>query len=236
MMYWIYLILLVFAVLTPVLVKDGYFVLPEEELEGCIVLALGMMGFLIYFAKEKTVFRLLKERLSLQKVAHSIQRDLSESYVYIGSINRKREIVKELLFDLSVRTAQDSQYCILWYRRILLTVLELARVDAATLRLVDVHKRILLNHYEEGSYGNERYIQLTPDVLLAHEKLFFEREGCFIVRSPRLSGGIAAFFAIPKQINHLEDIDSFEMLAAISLLLYSLSFQNSYSIYYANRH
>jgi hypothetical protein len=236
MMYWIYLVFLVSAVLTPLLITRGHFVLPEEELEGLIILLLGMAGFFVYFAKEKALFRLLRERLSLQKTTHNIQRDLSESYSYIGSMNRKQEIVKELLFDLSVRTANDSQYCDLWYRKILQTVLELARVDAGSLRFVDVRKRILLDHYEEGVRGNEYYIDLVPEKMLGQKKLFFECGGCYVVRSPRLSGGVAAFLVIPKQVNHFDDAEIFKMLAASALTFYTLSCQNPYTSCYANRY
>jgi hypothetical protein len=146
---------------------------------------------------------LLRERLSLQKTTHNIQRDLSESYSYIGAMNRKQEIVKEMLFDLSVRTANDSRYCDLWYRKILQTALELARVDAGSLRFVDVRKRILLDHYEEGVHRGMSTISiLFRTKILGQKKLFFECEGCYVVRSPRLSDGVVAFLVIPKQVNH----------------------------------
>lgn len=236
MMYWIYLLFLVLAVLTPILITREHLVLPEEELEGLIILLLGMAGFFVYFAKEKALFRLLRERLSLQKTTHNIQRDLSESYSYIGAMNRKQEIVKEMLFDLSVRTANDSRYCDLWYRKILQTALELARVDAGSLRFVDVRKRILIDHYEEGAHGNEHYIDLVPDVILGQKKLFFESEGCYVVRSPRLSDGVVAFLVIPKQVNHFDDVEIFKMLAASALTFYTLSCQNPYASCYADRH
>jgi hypothetical protein len=236
MMYWIYLLFLVLAVLTPILITREHLVLPEEELEGLIILLLGMAGFFVYFAKEKALFRLLRERLSLQKTTHNIQRDLSESYSYIGAMNRKQEIVKEMLFDLSVRTANDSRYCDLWYRKILQTALELARVDAGSLRFVDVRKRILIDHYEEGVHGNEHYIDLVPDVILGQKKLFFESEGCYVVRSPRLSDGVVAFLVIPKQVNHFDDVEIFKMLAASALTFYTLSCQNPYASCYADRH
>ncbi|MBP7811582.1 MAG: hypothetical protein KA054_01915 [Candidatus Moranbacteria bacterium] len=236
MMYWIYLVFLVLAVLTPLLITQGHFVLPEEELEGLAILLLGMAGFFVYFVKEKALFQLLRERLSLQKTTHNIQRDLSESYSYIGSMNRKQEIVKELLFDLSVRTANDSQYCDLWYRKILQTALELARVDAGSLRFVNVRRRLLLDHYEEGTRGNEHYIGLVPEKMLGQKKLSFECGGCYLVRSPRLSDGVAAFLVIPKQVNHFEDAEIFKMLAASALTFYSLSCQNPYVSCYADRH
>ena len=223
MMYWMYLVFLVFAVLTPLIVRHGFFVLPEEELEGFIILILGTVGFFVYLAKEKELFRLVSERLSLQKKAHTISRDLSESYSYIGSMNRKQEMVKELLFELSTRTAHDRQYCDLWYRKILRTALTLSKVENGSLRFIDVRNRILVDHYEEGNQGNERYISLVPEVLLGQGKHFFECSECYIVRSPRLSDGIAAFLVIPKQVNHFEDEEIFKMLASAALLLYTLS-------------
>ena len=233
MMYWIYLSFLVLAVLTPLLVTQGYFVLPEEEMEGMVILVLGMIGFFIYLARENQLFRLVKERLLLQKMANSIRRDLSDSYTYIGSMNRKQDIVKELVFDLPIHTVRDGKYCTLWYRKILQTALTLAKVEYGSIRFVDIHEHTLLNHYEEGSFGNERFIGLTPDMLLEEKKQFFERNGFYIVRSPRVSDGVVAFLIIPKQVNRFEDDEIFKMLASSALLMYVLS---SYNIAYAYRH
>lgn len=237
-MYWIYLAFFVLAILTPLLVTHGYGLLPEEDLEGLIIMLLGMISFFIYLAKERALFRLVRERLSLQKTTNIIQRDLSESYSYIGAMNRKQEIMKELLFELAEGTARDGDHCDLWYRKILETARVLSKSEDASIRFVQVAKQELLDHYEGGERGNRFFIGFSPAVLTNQEKTSFEYQGCCVVRSPRISNGIAAFLIVKKQVNHFEDEEIFKMLASEALLLYTLSCQNintsSYS--YADRH
>lgn len=222
-MYWIYLTFFILAVLTPLIVNQGYFILPEEEAEGIIIMLLGMVSFFIYLAKEQKLFRLVSERLSLQKAANVIRRDLSDSYTYIAAMNRKQEIVKELLFELSEATAQDSDHCDLWYQKILETVASLSKSEAVSLRFVDTSKGTLLDHYEYGPSGNRLFVGFVPAVLLDQNRTFFEHQGCFVVRSPRASDHVVAFLAVIKQVNHFEDEEIFKMLVSEALVLYMLS-------------
>lgn len=187
---------------------------------------LGMITFFIYLAKERALFRLVRERLSLQKTTNIIRRDLSDSYTYIGSMNRKQEIVKELLFELAEATAHHSDHCDLWYRKILQTATVLSKSEDVSLRFIDTSKRVLLDHYEDGPQGNRLFISFVPSVLIDEEKIFFEYQGCYIVRSPKVSDGVAAFLIVTKQVNHFEDEEIFKMLASEALLLYVLSRQD----------
>lgn len=236
-MYWIYLAFFILAVLTPLAVTHGYSILPEEETEGIIIMLLGMVSFFIYLAKEQTLFRLVSERLSLQKTANIIRRDLSDSYTYIGAMNRKQEIVKELLFELAESTARDRNYCDLWYRKILETAAALAKSEAVSLRFVDIAGGTLLDHYEYGAQGNRPFIGFVPAVLLDKDRTFFEYQGCYVVRSPRVSDQVAAFLVVTKQINHFEDEEIFKMLVSEALLFYVLSRPvSSVSSSYAHRY
>ena len=236
-MYWIYLTFFILAVLTPLLVTRGHFFLPEEEAEGIVIMLLGMVSFFIYLAKEQTLFRLVRERLSLQKTANTTRRDLSASYTYIGAMNRKQEIVKELLFELAEATARDSDHCDLWYRKILETVAALSKSEAVSLRFVDTAAGTLLDHYEYGVQGNRPFVGFIPALLLEKDRTFFEHDGCYVVRSPRISDQTAAFLVVTKQVNHFEDEEIFKMLVSEALLFYILSQPvSSLSSSYAHRH
>lgn len=236
-MYWIYLIFFILAVLTPLGVTRGYFFLPEEETEGLVILFLGMMTFFIYLAKERALFRLVRERLLLQKTTNTIRKDLSDSYTYIGAMNRKQEIVKELLFELAEATAQDHDHCDLWYRKILDAAAVLSKSDDVSLRFVDVSEKVLLDHYECGPQGNRHFVDFVPAALFDSERTFFEYRGHYVIRSPRISDGVAAFLIVTKLVNQFEEEEIFKMLASEALLLYLLSHRQVFltSPPYANR-
>src|SRR3989344_5027965 len=99
-MYWIYLSIFVAVVFMPMLVQGGLFFLAEDTVEALIIFCLGALGFLIYLAKDKALIRLIREKILLQKQTNIITRDLSDSYSYIGELNRKFDIVKNLAFHL----------------------------------------------------------------------------------------------------------------------------------------
>jgi hypothetical protein len=104
-MYWIYLTLFVLAILTPQFIAREVGLLREEDVEALLIFCFGAFGFMIYLAKEKTLLKLIREKLHLEKQTSLITRDLSDSYSYIGEMNRKLDIVQDFIFDLPKVTA-----------------------------------------------------------------------------------------------------------------------------------
>src|SRR3990167_7553795 len=104
-MYWIYLIIFILAIIVPQVVSIHIWFLREDDIESIIIFFVGMLGFFIYIAKEKALPRVFKEKLHFQKQANIITKDLSESYSYIGEMNRKFDIVKDLIFGLPQESA-----------------------------------------------------------------------------------------------------------------------------------
>ena len=60
-MYWIYLVLFIFVILTPELIGHGTWFLSEDDLESLIIFAFGTLGLLLYVSKEKAFFRVRDE-------------------------------------------------------------------------------------------------------------------------------------------------------------------------------
>lgn len=92
----LYLLFFLLSVLSPSLYTRGYFGLSETRLEELTIFAFGLAG-LVTFA----IYERLMERRALEhdQVAGDYQKaktELIESYAYIGSINRKIELMKKL--------------------------------------------------------------------------------------------------------------------------------------------
>lgn len=221
-MYWIYLIIFVLAVLTPSVVSDGYVFFREEEVESLLIFCFGAFGFLLYLAKEKTLLRVFREKLHLQKQTNMITRDLSDSYSYIGEMNRKLDIVKDLIFTLPKTTAaalskKDGDI----YASLLGTVSLLGKTDQVALCFINTKKKTIEGLYKKKS--RDSFTQhLDPEELLSAGKFFWEEQDYAVVRSPQQAKGIAAFLVFAKTINHIEDSEVFKILASEALLLYCL--------------
>lgn len=221
-MYWIYLVIFVLAILTPKFIQGESGLFREEDIEALLILCFGTFGFVIYLAKEKTLLRVFREKLHLQKQTNMITRDLSDSYSYIGEMNRKLDIVKELIFDLPkiVASALGKKEEDL-YVSLLETVSLLGKTDQVVLCFVHTRKKVLEKVFEKNAQQSFAP-HLDPVLLLAEGKFFWQEQDFAVVRSPRQMKGISAFLIFAKSTNHIEDIDVFKILVSQALLLYGL--------------
>ncbi len=221
-MYWIYLIIFVLAVLTPETVNQGVSFLSADDLESLLVFCFGTLGFIIYLVKEKALIRVIKEKLHLQKQANIITRDLSDSYSYIGEMNRKLDIVRDLIFRLPHDTVEamrrKNHRDPVIYRSVLETVLLLSRADCVSIRFVNLKTKKLEKNIGEGDQKTFAFFEEKP--ILQSKKLFSEKNNCVIVRSPQPACGMVALIIFPKTSNHIEDVEVFKMVASEALFLY----------------
>lgn len=219
-MYWIYLIIFIAAVLMPIVIRVEVGVLAEEYAEALLILTLGAIGFMVYLAREKQMFRVVSEKLKLQKVTNAIGRDLTDSYSYIGAMNRKYDIVRSMIVDMPTRMSEKEGK---WQDVILDTALLLANTKAAGLFFADRKTSVVLASFHRGGETLcRRFTTVDGRYLLEANRTFFVQDECFVARSPRFAHDIGAFLVFPKKVNFFEDADLMKMLAAEALLLYSL--------------
>ncbi len=219
-MYWIYLVIFILIILTPKLISNDFGFLHEEDVEALLIFCFGTFGFMIYLAKEKALLRVFREKLHLQKQANIITRDLSDSYSYIGEMNRKLDIVKDLIFRLPQSTAEafaKDRSSI--YASLLETVSLLTKTDQVILCFVDTKAKEVQKTVQKESVESFT-IKFTPERLLSAGKFFWEEEDCMIVRSPKQARGVASFIVFAKTRNSFEDGEVFKILASQALLLY----------------
>ncbi|MBI2439499.1 MAG: hypothetical protein HYV45_02785 [Candidatus Moranbacteria bacterium] len=221
-MYWVYLSLFLIAVFIPEVVNRDVLFLGEEDVEAFLILCFGMLGFMTYLAKEKALLSSFRERLRLQKRANTITRDLSDSYSYIGEINRKLDIIKELAFRLPKDTLEgfkrEEKRGAGMYRPVIVAARLLARTETVSLRFVNLKERKLEKVVEDDRRRNFSFF--GANTLLHSNKLSAEENGCAMIRSPHDAGGIVAFVVFPKKVNHIEDVEIFKVLASQALFLY----------------
>lgn len=221
-MYWIYLIIFVITVFVPQIIREGYFFFQEEDVESLILLSFGVLAFTLYLVKEKQLVHVFQEKLHLQKKTNTITKDLSDSYSYIGGMNRKFDIVKNLIFRLpgeqSQLTGKNHTHI---YKSLLQAVQVLSKEESASLRFVDVKRRIIVESIDLPT--NESFSKFHAEVLLRSKKIFWEQDEFALVRSPGKAKDIFAFLIFPKVINQLEDVEMFKILVSQALLLFEMN-------------
>lgn len=218
-MYWIYLALFISIILTPKIVQEGSLFFCEEDIEALIIFCFGLFGFVLYLAKEKALLRVFQEKLHLQKKTNIITKDLSDSYSYIGEMNRKFDIVKELIFHLPKDTADTlTKKEPETFRSILEAVKLLAKTDMVSLRFINAKTQEIEKVLENGH--SKTFVSFDAKTLLSSKKTFWEEEAFAVVCSPLQAKGMAAYIVFFKTSNHIEDADVFKILASQALLLF----------------
>jgi len=98
----IYLIFFVLAVLSPSIHTRPLFGLSETQLEELTIFLFGIAGLVTFAAYERLMERREHERKETDANLHKAKQELIESYAYIGSVNRKIELLKRVANDTSL--------------------------------------------------------------------------------------------------------------------------------------
>lgn len=224
-MYWVYLSLFIAMIVTPELTRDGFLFFSEDDLESLLIFCFGMSGLLLYLSKESAFLRAVREKLSLQQETNQIRKDLSQSYSYIGEMNRRIDIMKQMVVSLpqngvslSERKGQERYDPIIEATRLL------AQSECVALYFVAIKGAAILERYEVGDGEHRVTIQSIDGKHLLDAKKYLWDEGRLsFVRSPEEAGGVAAFLVFHKVKNRLEETGIFQILAAQAVFIYSLN-------------
>jgi hypothetical protein len=222
-MYWIYLLIFVTIILTPALVRRDFLFLDQEQLETLAIFLLGSTGFLLYLWKEKQVRHHISEKLRIQKEATKISKDLMDSYSYIGEINRKLDILKNIALGLpetSVFTPEKRQEV---YDSIVEAISVLGKTEVFILRFINhdsgqVEKEIQI--------GKPHFDVVDPDFLLLDEKTVCVFDHCYVIRAPKKMGAYGALIILDRKNGDFEDAEILKALASQALFLFTLEKNN----------
>jgi hypothetical protein len=207
--------------MTPEIIRGDVLGVQEEVAETIVVSLLGVTGFFIFFLKEKSMLRHVREKILLQREKSDITKDLSESYSYIGETNRKLDLMRNFIasipdVDVSFRKGKPEPV----YRAFSKMVHPFCRTDSFVLRVVDMERKSLEKEIKIGKCRSCALFDVKR--LLTLEKSVNEEDGCVIVRSPKRFGPYASFLMFPKAVNGIEDERMLETIATEGLVLFSL--------------
>ncbi len=102
----VYLVFFVLAVISPSIYRQSYFGLSEVTLEEMTIFVFGLAGIMTFTIYERHMERREHERERAETDFRRAQQELIQSYAYIGSINRKIELLKKFAED-TAHTSMD---------------------------------------------------------------------------------------------------------------------------------
>lgn len=220
-MYWIYLILFIFIVFTPEFVFRGTPFLGEEHLESILILGFGVIGLILYLLKETALVRTVREKLFLQRETNQIRKDLTQSYTYIGEMNRRFDIVKNSLLALPTTALQGlTRRRRELYQPIFDATRLLTRSERVRMMFLSTTNGAIIEKYDEG----EGFPAGLSDGkrLIETKKFFWEENGFILIRSPEDAFDTTVLLVFEKIANRIEETEIFQILAAEALFLHCI--------------
>jgi hypothetical protein len=211
-MFFIYLAAFILMVATPFIVNEGWWFFTEDETEAIVLLCAGVVSFALYRMRDYQVFEYLKDRIKLQRTVVRTQKELSESYSYIGQANRRTDIMYEIFSDLSHMETSDCGGAIRNAMELL------PYTDAFCLRFIDIKKQE--SYHKVG--GTDRFKHL-PDKLFCKKtnaRTYHEKDLLFVY-SEAIDKNLRTCIVLPYSEEAENDIDFFKALTAYFTMVHA---------------
>lgn len=221
-MYWIYLILFVLAVFTPDIIQHDFPFVPEEKAEELLIFVLGALAFLIFLQKEKQLFVKTREKTKIQREASIASKDLADTYSYIGEINRKVDILKDIALRITEGLEISAEKELEIYRSIIHAVQILSKSDHVSLRFINVKTSEIVGEIKSSKKAKCEAINKK---MAEENRTFIEIGNVFFIRAPKPINNVTACIAIEKRNKNqkIEDPELIKALASQALFLFTFS-------------
>ncbi len=220
-MYWLYFIIFVAIVFVPDLINQDLGFLQEEKVEEVLIFLLGAIGFALFMIQEKRILEYLREKAKFLREANRMTKDLTHSYSYIGEINRKLDILKNIALGLpdaaSFAPAKEKEV----YDSISEAIRILTKSEAFAVRFVYEKNNKILKEIKGGRGVSHN----KTNILQNQKKHIFETDELLVVKSRRTIDDVfVCICIIKKKKNHTnEDLDLLEVVASQALFIYAFN-------------
>lgn len=152
----VYLVCFALAVFAPSLHQQGRFGLREETLEELTIFIFGLVGLWVFVSYGRIIEGQIAEQ-EIQMSAHEkTKRELMESYAYIGTINRKLELLKKASNQTSLNYLRGKKWSKDLYQSLVSHASASVGAKATLLRLID--EQTLRTETEHLHAASEQFV------------------------------------------------------------------------------
>ena len=217
-MYWIYFTIFMVVVFVPAFIRNGFYGLPEEAFEQVVILLLGFLGFLLFIAQRKKVIQSAKEKIQLMRESNRMSKDLTSSYSYIGEINRKLDILKNIALGLPEAASFTPEKEKEIYSLIMDAIRVLGKSQSFAIRFIRTSDRKVLKELLSRKNAS---IKLNGEECLTNKHIL-EKDDSLIITSHHAIEDLVACIFINKQRKSYahEDLELIEAIASQALFVF----------------
>ena len=210
----VYLLFFVLAVFSPTFYHHSYFGLPEEVLEEITIFVFGLAGIVTFSLYERLMERRERERDQAQNQYQNAKVELMDSYAYIGSVNRKIELLKQLANETSSKLNGDRQLTRELFQSLLTNACSAVGAESAMLRMVEHTK---LRTEREFFYQGKPFVFRVPnrDLRTIHEKdlshsfvLSEDGRDILVIPSDKKEGEVKTYLLLRLPNRQIPEVDA----------------------------
>jgi len=207
-----------FIVFVPTVVNQGYSIFSIAEMQEFAILILGSVGFVIFLIMERSLKRHIAEKSLYQKQVNRMSKDLTNSYSYIGEINRKLDILENIALGYPESSDLTTENQSAVFDSILGAVQVFGKSDEFALRFI-----------QKPNFEVVQEIKSFPELSLNHSVVTCEENKCYtetnefiVITSPKAVEDIFSCIVIrKKQASHsIEDREMMKTLASQALFIF----------------
>lgn len=221
-MFWLYLIIFSIIVFVPYLIDDPWHGLTEDQTESLVIFVFALGALFLYVASENKFLKQLRERITAQHKHSSTTKDLSESYSYIGIVNRKLDLLKSIILNIPTAEELTEERRKDMYTSICEALTVVNGDDNYLLRFIDMKTCTTLMEIK----GTEKYSPFIDNkqlCIVANKEMIDVNEECIATACPRDIDCVRVYIILRKNTHVKEDPDYIKTIASQALLIYSLA-------------
>lgn len=166
----LYLTFFVLAVLSPSLITRMIFGLSETRLEELTIFFFGMAGLVTFTVYERLMERREKETEQVQSDYQKAKSELINSYAYIGSVNRKIELLKKFANEASLAPMDHSRVPKELFSALAANACSAVGAEAAMIRFVELGKLRTEREFFHQAEANLVFRVPNRELRALHEK------------------------------------------------------------------
>jgi hypothetical protein len=216
-MYWIYFIIFTLIVFIPSFISEGIWGLSAIQTQEYAILCLEILAFTLFTILERRLKKDEKEKIKMIGQMSRTNKDLTNSYSYIGEINRKLDII----MNIALGFPENSSLTVKKQKELYNSIMEAIRLFGKSNDFVIRFANQLTGEILKEVKSNNDVLINFPQKNCNPETHVVENDQVLAVPSPKAMDDVYSCIIMKKQNSQQKNSD-FETMSVIAMQALSL--------------
>lgn len=221
--YWIFIAIFVLIVLVPRIVIEGlvWDFLSQEIAEMILLFGLGLIALILYDIKDRGYKKIATDHKECKREIFDTSKDLTSTYSYIGEINRKIDILSNIVLQIPSTSKREGDGGRVLYLPIIEGIKVFGGSENFIIGFYDTSSRKILKIIQSNRNFYPKVEKETIHQNSYDESSIIRIDDHYIIRTEKTIRDISVYVVIKKNILDPNDADLIKSLAIQALFLYT---------------